>query len=201
MTKEDLLDDLHPARRSAPTRPGTDEYFMGIAIAVRERANCQGSRVGAVLVLQDRVVAAGYNGTPEGMPNCDEGGCERCENRGKKYESGTYYDVCICVHAEQNALLSAARFGIPVEGAVMYTTTRPCFGCAKELLTAKVTKVYYLHEWSHPRADLQDEYNRLLDTFPEGVVQLPGVHDEREDWARGRSGVVPTDTGHFAGGS
>jgi dCMP deaminase len=198
---DELLDDLSPAGRATTTRPGTDEYFMGIALAVRERANCQGSRVGAVLVLQDRVIVAGCSGTPEGMANCDEGGCERCANRGKKYESGTFYDVCICVHAEQNAVLSAARFGIPVEGPVMYTTTRPCFGCAKELLQAKVRRVYYLHEWAHPRDDLQDEYFRLLGEFPEGVDQLLGVDDPKEEWARGRSGAAPTDTGHSGGGA
>jgi dCMP deaminase len=58
-----------------------DQYFMGIAIAVRRRANCLGNRVGAILVLNQRVIATGYNGTPEGMKNCLEGGCHRCANR------------------------------------------------------------------------------------------------------------------------
>src|SRR5450756_1406092 len=81
-----------------PIRPERPEYFMNIAMAVRERANCLGSRVGALLVLGYRVIATGYNGTPEKMPNCDEGGCDRCANR-EHYESGTAYDICICVHA------------------------------------------------------------------------------------------------------
>ena len=118
-------------------RPNRDDYYMGIALAVRRRANCLGNRVGAILVRNDHVVATGYNGTPAGMPNCDEGGCERCGNR-DKYPSGQGYDLCICVHAEQNALLMAARFGIAVEGATLYTTMEPCFGCAKEALQAKV---------------------------------------------------------------
>ncbi|RME73790.1 MAG: CMP deaminase, partial [Planctomycetota bacterium] len=105
---------------------------MGIALAVRRRANCLGSRVGAVLVLEDRVIATGYNGTAQGLPNCDEGGCERCANR-TRYGRGQGYDVCVCVHAELNALLSAARFGIRCEGAAIYTTLQPCFGCAKAL--------------------------------------------------------------------
>jgi Deoxycytidylate deaminase len=170
-----------------PKRPEYPEYFMNIAMAVRERANCLGSRVGAVLILGRRVIATGYNGTPSGMTNCDEGGCERCANRGKKYESGTYYDICICVHAEQNALLSAARFGTPVEGADLFTTTRPCFGFAKELLQAQVNAVYYLHEWSHPDERFAEEYERLQERFPGGVIKVE-MDDPREDWARGRRG-------------
>jgi deoxycytidylate deaminase len=122
---------------------------MSIAMAVRGRASCLGSRVGAILVLDDRIVSTGYNGTPEDMKNCDEGGCDRCLNR-DKYGSGNAYDVCICVHAEQNVLLSAARFGIAVEGGIVYTTMRPCFGCTKELLQAKIRSVYYIHDWKHP---------------------------------------------------
>jgi dCMP deaminase len=173
-------------------RPEYPEYFMKIAMAVRERANCLGSRVGAVLVLGDRVVATGYNGTPSGMTNCDEGGCERCAHR-ENYESGTAYDICICVHAEQNALLSAARFGTAIEGADLFTTTRPCFGCTKELLQAHVNAVYYLHEWSHPDERLAQEYERLQAGFPGGVrkVDMP---DPREDWARGLTASAPPAT-------
>ena len=90
------------------TRPGPNEYFMGIALAVRTRADCTGNRVGAVIVKDRRIVSTGYNGTPENIPNCTEGGCHRCANRGE-YPSGAGYDLCICVHAEQNALLAAAR--------------------------------------------------------------------------------------------
>jgi len=205
-----------------PKRPEYPEYFMNIAMAVRERANCLGSRVGAVLILGRRVIATGYNGTPSGMPNCDEGGCDRCanrehyvsgtaydicicvhagikncteggcyrcDNRDKKFKSGTAYDICICVHAEQNALLSAARFGTPVEGADLFTTTRPCFGCTKELLQAQVNAVYYLHEWSHPDERLAQEYERLQKRFPGGVIKVE-MNDPREDWACGRSGPV-----------
>jgi len=117
------------------TRPDMHSYFMQIALAVRERANCVGNRVGAVLVVQNRIVSTGYNGTPSKTKNCDEGGCERCANRAR-YGPGEGYDLCICVHAEQNALLSAARFGVAVAGATLYSTMRPCFGCTKELLQA-----------------------------------------------------------------
>jgi dCMP deaminase len=133
---------------------------MNIAHAVKARANCVGLKVGAVVVVKDRIVSTGYNGTPEGVKNCLDGGCFRCRHRGTRYQSGEAYDVCICVHAEQNALLSAARFGIPLEGGVLYTTRQPCFTCAKEALQAKISRVVY--EEPHPVGpDLRPQYRVL----------------------------------------
>jgi dCMP deaminase len=179
-------------------RPGPHEYFMGIAMAVRARADCTGNRVGAVIVKDRRIVSTGYNGTPEGMPNCSEGGCHRCANR-DQYPSGTGYDLCICVHAEQNALLAAARFGIAVEGSTMYTTMRPCFGCTKEMLQAHVDAVCFLHDWAHPDADKRDEYERLQAHFPGGIRQLQ-MDDPNAAWAvtRQRMGTSgrTDETGH-----
>lgn len=163
------------------TRPDVDEYMMGIAIAVRTRANCTGNRIGAVIVKDGRIVSTGYNGTPYDMPNCDEGGCERCAHK-DRYESGTAYDLCICVHGEQNALLAAARFGIACEGGIIYTTMRPCFGCTKELLQAKITGVRYLHPWQHPDADIQAQYDRLQARFAEGVKAVR-MEDPDAEWA------------------
>ena len=114
-----------------------DEYYMTIAMAVRKKANCLGRKVGAVIVRENRIISTGYNGTPEGMTNCLEGGCVRCRDK-ETYASSVGYDVCICVHAEQNALISAARFGNSIEDAVIYSTLRPCFDCSKAMLQAKV---------------------------------------------------------------
>ena len=162
-------------------RPDRNEYYMRIAMAVRARANCLGNRVGAILVLDDRIISTGYNGTPADMVNCTDGGCERCLNRGQ-YESGKDYDLCICVHAEQNVLLSAARFGIATEGAVLYSTMRPCFGCTKELLQAKVRAVYYLHEWVYPELDRQKNYAHLQAQFSAGVFAVD-IEDDEAQWA------------------
>lgn len=177
-------------------RPDMHNYFMGIAMAVRRRADCIGNRVGAIVVLDRRIVSTGYNGTPENMPNCSEGGCHRCANRAQ-YPSGSGYDLCICVHAEQNALLAAARFGIAVEGGVVYSTMRPCFGCTKELLQAKISAVYYLHDWAHPDAEKQAEYERLQGRFPGGIRALR-IQDEDAEWALGknRAAAPPDETGH-----
>jgi len=166
---------------------------MGIAIAVRERADCRGQKVGAVVVVDNRIVSTGYNGTPSKMRNCSDGGCHRCANRGKTYQSGTAYDLCICVHAEQNAILSAARFGISVQGGTMYTTTQPCFGCLKEMLQARIQEVYFLHPWTSARSTEQEEqYKSLHDAFDHGVHRLE-MSDGRGDWAKASSAPTTSD--------
>ena len=168
------------------TLPDSDTYYMGIAFAVREKANCTGNRVGAVIVRDNRVISTGYNGVPEGMPNCLDGGCLRCSNPNGQFASGTGYDLCICVHAEQNALLSAARFGIAVENATLYSTMQPCFGCAKELAQAKIRNIVYLHPWVPSDIDpvmdnlKKAEYEKLMARF--NVRQL-SIEDPRAEWA------------------
>jgi dCMP deaminase len=162
-------------------RPDWPEYYMRIALAVRARANCSGNRVGAILVRDRRIIATGYNGTPHNMPNCLDGGCNRCADRGR-YASGKDYDLCICVHAEQNTLLQAARFGIGAEGAELYSTMRPCFGCTKELLQCGIHRVHYLHEWRYPDSGKQREYEHLQTHFPGGLVRLE-LEDPDAEWA------------------
>lgn len=168
--------------------PDTDTYYMRVALAVRAKANCRGRRVGAVLVLQNRIISTGYNGVPEGMANCLQGGCLRCKNPENRYPTGTAYDLCICVHAEENALLTAARFGIAVDGATMYSTIQPCFSCAKALLQAEVRRVIYLDVWAphdpKPRMETlkKAEYEKLF-------ARLDGKHfpisDPQAKWAKG----------------
>jgi len=161
---------------------------MGIAVQVRRRANCVGNKVGAVLVREDRVISTGYNGTPENVRNCTEGGCERCARR-SEFGSGKGYDLCICVHAEQNALLSAARFGIVVDGAQVYTTLRPCFNCLKEMTQAKISAVYYLHDWKPAEPEFQKQYDILEGRIPEGVRQIR-IDDPDADWAVSKKAVA-----------
>ena len=181
--------DRTPPKAATDSREDRHKYFMTIAMAVRLRANCKGNRVGAIIVQDRRIVSTGYNGTPENMVNCLDDGCYRCANRDKSYKSGEAYDLCICVHAEQNAILAAARFGIAVQGSTLYTTMRPCFGCAKELLQANVRAIHYLHEWSpSPHEDpiktakQKAEYDKLMTRFPGGVHRLE-MPDPDESWA------------------
>ncbi len=157
---------------------------MGIALAVRARANCTGRRVGAIIVREGRILSTGYNGTPSAMLNCDQGGCERCANP-QAYASGEGYDLCICVHAEQNALLAAARFGVAVDGCTLYTTLQPCFGCLKETLQANVREVCYLQTWE---SRFGAQYAALVERLGRAAFRRIMVPDAEADWALGRAG-------------
>jgi dCMP deaminase len=105
------------------------------------------------------------------------------------------------VHAEQNALLAAARFGIAVEGGTLYTTMRPCFGCTKEMLQARIREVYYLHDWVYPDPAKHAQYERLQARFPGGVHRLE-LPDSDAAWAvstrRGAAEAGPDEIGHAA---
>lgn len=130
-----------------------DAYYMSIAAAVAAGARCRGRHVGSVIVRKNRIISTGYNGTPEAITNCDQGGCPRCDPANKEkgaVSAGGYYDVCLCVHAEENALMTAARFGSSVEDGEMYTTLQPCFICLRELLQAGIRRVVFAEPWSHP---------------------------------------------------
>ncbi len=121
-------------------RPGWDEYFMNLASVVASRSNCVKRMVGAIVVADRRVISTGYNGTPRGVRNCNEGGCPRC-NGGA--ESGTRLDECLCSHGEENAITQAAYHGVSVRGATIYTTFSPCLMCTKMIINAGIREVVY----------------------------------------------------------
>ncbi|PIS15559.1 cytidine deaminase [Candidatus Roizmanbacteria bacterium CG09_land_8_20_14_0_10_41_9] len=132
-------------------RPEWDEYFIQIAHVVKTRSNCIRGRVGALIVKNKQILATGYNGTPSGIKNCFEGGCKRCWNRQTgKLKSGEKKDTCICLHAEQNALLQAAYHGISTNGADMYLTDSPCLQCAKMIINSGIKKIIAEKEFSDP---------------------------------------------------
>lgn len=126
-------------------RPDWDEYFMGIAQVVSLRSNCIKRKVAAVLVKDKRIIATGYNGTPRGVKNCNEGGCPRCNSFA---ESGTKLDECLCSHAEENAITQSAYHGVNIKGATLYTTYSPCLICTKMILNSGIAEVVYNHAYS-----------------------------------------------------
>ena len=134
-------------------RPERGEYLMSIAVDQAARCNCRKTPVGAIIARDDRIIATGYNGTIAGFTNCIDGGCPRCED--PAVPSGTQLDRCICVHAEQNALLTAARFGVRVEGAACWVTTEPCLDCTKQLIQAELAEVYYWKAYDLPNTESQ----------------------------------------------
>jgi len=121
-------------------RPSWDEYFLGVAQMVASRSNCVKRHVGAVIALDRRIVSTGYNGTPRGTRNCNEGGCPRCNGFA---ESGARLDECLCSHGEENAIVQAAYHGISVRGGTVYTTFFPCLFCTKLIINAGIAEVVY----------------------------------------------------------
>lgn len=108
---------------------------MDIARLVAERSTCLRRHVGAVLVRDRRILCTGYNGPPHGVPHCDVAGCLRAK---LKLAAGERIEICRGIHAEQNALVQAAAFGISVRGATLYCTHEPCITCTKMLLNAGI---------------------------------------------------------------
>ncbi|MFO7152781.1 MAG: cytidine/deoxycytidylate deaminase family protein [Bacillota bacterium] len=125
-------------------RPPWDDYFMEIARVVAKRSTCLRRSVGAVVVLEKRILTTGYNGAPTGLAHCLEIGCLR-EKMG--VPSGERHELCRGLHAEQNAIIQAAVWGISIKGATLYVTCQPCALCAKMLINAGIKKIVYEGEY------------------------------------------------------
>ena len=137
-------------------RDNWHQYFISRAYIASLRSTCGSRRVGAVIVRNNREIASGYNGYPAGASHCIDGGCPRFEARKNGIgSSGTYTDEypCEAFHAEHNALNQCLKEGVSTENTVMYTTTFPCRECAKKILGAGISKVYYFEGYP-------DEYSQ-----------------------------------------
>ncbi|NCO51004.1 MAG: cytidine deaminase [Deltaproteobacteria bacterium] len=121
-------------------RPTWDEYFMQITQLVATRSTCLRRQVGALLVKDRNILATGYNGVPSGIRHCEEVGCLREQ---LKVPSGERHELCRGLHAEQNAIIQAARHGINIQGAKLYCTDSPCSICSKMLINAGIEQIVY----------------------------------------------------------
>jgi dCMP deaminase len=137
---EQHLDELLDGRLLFRERPSWDEYFMSIARVVSARSNCVKRKVGSIITSDRRIISTGYNGTPRGLQNCNEGGCPRCN---RAAESGTRLDECLCSHAEENAITQSAYHGVSVRGGTLFTTLCPCLMCTKMIVNAGLAEVVY----------------------------------------------------------
>ena len=126
------------------SRPDWDEYFMGIARVVASRSNCVKRKVAAVVTADKRIISTGYNGTPRGTTNCNEGGCPRCNDLAP---GGTRLDECLCSHAEENSITQAAYHGVSLKGGTIYTTFSPCLQCTKMIINAGLSEVVYQSDY------------------------------------------------------
>ncbi len=123
-----IIDSLQAQKK----RMGWEEYFMGLARQVATRSTCSRKRVGCVIVSDKTILSTGYNGSLRGMPHCDEIGCDM--------ENGH----CIAtVHAEANAIIQAAKNGVKISGAELYTSASPCWNCFKLTINSGIKKIYY----------------------------------------------------------
>ncbi|KAJ5199606.1 hypothetical protein N7472_004810 [Penicillium cf. griseofulvum] len=175
------LEELHSALQALDLadeqrlRPNWDQYFMQLASLAAQRSNCMKRRVGCVLVRESRVISTGYNGTPRHLKNCNQGGCPRC-NRGDG--GGVGLSTCLCLHAEENALLEAGRERIR-EGAILYCDTCPCLTCTVKIAQVGISEVVYSQGYNMDNdsaAILQAAGVRLRQFHPpsNGLIYLQG---------------------------
>lgn len=113
---------------------------MSIAELVAGRATCLRRQIGAVVIMDRRILTTGYNGVPSGIAHCDVTGCLREQ---QNIPSGERHELCRGLHAEQNAIIQAAYSGVSIKGASIYITHFPCVVCAKMIINAGISEVIY----------------------------------------------------------
>lgn len=144
-------------------RPTWDEYFMEMAMVAAKRSTCLRRKVGAVIVKNKQILASGYNGTPMGLPHCEDVGCLREQ---LKVPSGKNHELCRGVHAEQNAICQAAFHGVSVKGATIYVTNQPCVVCTKMLINAGIERVVYANPYPDELAqEMMGESQMTIEVF------------------------------------
>ena len=147
------------------TRPRFDDIFMELAVNLAKRSHCIRAQVGAVLTRETRIISIGYNGPPAETHNCDEEfpgvGCPR-DSKGS---------CSLALHAEQNAILYAAKNGSAIEGATIYVTLSPCIACARIIYSMKIDRVIYLHSYAQYKGIGTDEGVEFLRRFGVTVEQ------------------------------
>jgi dCMP deaminase len=153
-------------------RPSWDDYFLELADAASRRATCDRGKSGCVIVRDKQVLATGYVGSPAGLPHCDDVG-----HLMKKViqENGEISEHCLrTVHAEQNAICQAAKRGISIEGATVYTRMTPCRTCAMLLINCGIQKVVCERKYQ-----LSEESEQL---FAEAGIELVYKYDGRQEY-------------------
>lgn len=120
-----------------------DARFMELAHTIAHWASCyqENRKIGAVIVKNKRILTTGYNGAPAGVKSCVER--SECMRRKLNIPSGTRHELCYAIHAEQNAIIQAAKLGVSIEGATLYCTHQPCVICAKMIVNSGISRVVY----------------------------------------------------------
>lgn len=146
-----------------------DTRFVEMTRLVGTWSSCLRRHVGAIIVRDKRIIATGYNGAPSGIETCKEKG--ECLRNKLQIPSGTHAEICYAAHAEQNALMQAAKLGIAVDGATLYCTHQPCTICCKLIINSGIKRVVY--EEGYP-----DQFS--LQLFDEAGVRIEKYEEEIE---------------------
>lgn len=120
-----------------------DTYFIEIAKTTALRSSCIRRQIGCVIVKDNQIISTGYNGTPIGIKNCNNNGCQRCNEPNIK--SGEKLDECVCLHAEENGIIQVSKR--KCHDATIYCTHYPCLGCIKRIIQAGIKTIYYIEEY------------------------------------------------------
>ena len=144
-----------------------DVRFMALTEEVGSWASCLRRKVGAVIVREKRVMTTGYNGAPSKIRSCVERG--ECLRDKMNIQSGTRAELCFAAHAEQNAIIQAAKYGVNIDGATLYCTHQPCVICAKMIINAGIKRVVY-------KEGYPDEFSLRL--FDEAGTKLEKFQSE-----------------------
>lgn len=148
------------------TKLSWDEYFICILDAVASRASCDRGRSGCVITRDNYVIATGYVGAPSGFPSCDEVGHLILNNH------------CIrTVHAEQNALSMASKFGISVNGCTLYCTMTPCRVCAMMIIQAGIKRVVCKRHYRITKQEMD-----TIDMFKEAGIDIHFMIEEVQEY-------------------
>ena len=144
-------------------RPSWDEYFMEITTLVARRSTCLRRQVGAVIVKDKNILASGYNGAPSGVAHCIDVGCLR---ERLKIPSGERHELCRGLHAEQNAIIQAAKHGTNIDSSTLYCTTMPCIICSKMIINSGIKRIVYQEGYPDDlAAEMIGESGVLMEKF------------------------------------
>jgi len=162
----------HIKEKDTDKRPSWDDYFMEVANAISKRATCDRGKSGCVIAKDRQFIVSGYVGSPSGFPHCDQVGHQM-----KKitHEDGSITEHCMrTVHAEQNAICQAAKIGVSISGATIYTRMTPCRTCAMLLVNCGIKRVVCERKYHQG-----EESERL---FKEAGIELVYKYNEHQQY-------------------
>lgn len=157
------------------SRPAFDDIYMDLAVKIAQRSHCIKRHVGAVLAKETRIVSVGYNGPPAGTHNCDE---EFGENGCAQDSKGS---CSLAIHAEQNAILYAAKNKVNVKGSTLYVSLSPCLACARIIYTMGINRVVYLNSYAEYKGLATDEGLDFLSKFGVEIEKYSGEIDHSSE--------------------